>query len=815
MKLKKRVFAGFFALFLVIQCFYGTDFNLLKVQPVYADDAQVEPLSTPSNVNVNVYNNSAFVVSWDYVSGAVNYEVSLDNSIYSTSANMYTFSNLSPNNPYTVKVRAINASGFSEWSTEIVKYTLLDTPTNLVTTTASSISVGLTWDAVSGATGYEIYRNSTLAGTSTTNTFVDTGVSANSRYKYKVKAFNATLNVSVFSNVCIINTPTEIPPIPNNIDALISDKSMMVTWGSIPTATSYEISFDGNVTTTTMPFSLYNDLEPNTRHVVKVRAINYNGNSDWSSEMIKYTLLTVPSNLIVKPRSSSACLTWDAVSGATGYEIYRDDILIGTCNTNTYNDNGLIAGNTYVYKVKAYSNDGNSSMLSAPCSATTVTAVAPAAPENVKVETTSKTLIISWDSVSTAEGYEVSLDGNIQNVTATSCAFSDLAPNSCHKLKVRAINTAIDGAWSEEVTKYTLLETPAIFEATTKSSISIDLAWDAVDGATSYDIERNGELFSGITTTKNSFNNLTPNTRYEFRIRAIGDSNESNWSNKISAMTKLDTPTKINKIIKATSIYLSWDEVKDATGYDIEVDGVIEDNTSKLFYNHSNLTIGTEHKYRIRAKTAENYGEWSEEIVAIAKPAAPQNLETMPLANDIILTWESIEGASSYDVCIDNTIIENVSNTYYKHLNLQSAQTHTYKVRARFLSVEGDWSSEISESTPALNAVVCKVSTNKDKLFNISVNTSNKQYHEQKIFTITYNTTEVELVDLCTLTPEKELIAGDITAANLVITKSVSGEIVFSLKNPHLLDEDVTGIINVIQFKSKIDGKTSINIQLN
>ncbi len=544
MKLQKRLFAGILALFLVIQCFYGTGFNLLKVLPVYADDTQVEHLSTPANVNVNVYNNSAFVVGWDYVSGAENYEVSLDNSIYTTSANMYTFSDLSPNNPYTVKVRAINSSGFSEWSTEIVKYTLLDTPTNLVTTTASSISVGLTWDAVSGATGYEIYRDSTLVGTADSNTFIDNGVSANLRYKYKVKAFNDTGNVSVFSAECIIYTTTEIPPIPNYIDALITDKSMMVTWGSIPIATSYEISFDGNVRTTTMPFSLYNDLEPNTRHVVKVRAINYNGNSDWSSEIVKYTLLTVPSNLVVRPRSSSACLTWDAVSGATGYEIYRDDILIGTCNTNTYNDNGLIAGNTYVYKVKAYDNDGNSSILSDPCTATTVIAVAPAAPENVKVETTSKTLTISWDSVSTAESYEVSIDGNINNETSTSHTFSDLAPNSCHKLKVRAINTAIDGAWSEEITKYTLLETPAISEATTTSSISIDLAWNAVDGATSYDIEKNGELFSGITATKNLFNNLTPNTSYEFRIRAIGENNESNWSNKISVMTKEFSITK-------------------------------------------------------------------------------------------------------------------------------------------------------------------------------------------------------------------------------------------------------------------------------
>ena len=56
---------------------------------------------------------------------------------------------------------------------------------------ATANSVTLTWSVVGGASSYNVYRNSTLAGSSAGTTFVDHGLAANSTYQYTVRAVNA------------------------------------------------------------------------------------------------------------------------------------------------------------------------------------------------------------------------------------------------------------------------------------------------------------------------------------------------------------------------------------------------------------------------------------------------------------------------------------------------------------------------------------------------------------------------------------------------------------------------------------------------
>ncbi|MBV9494028.1 MAG: hypothetical protein JOZ54_07260, partial [Acidobacteria bacterium] len=69
------------------------------------------------------------------------------------------------------------------------------TPQNVNAQATGTNSVRVTWNAVSGATGYEIYRKSpggsfVLVGTSGTNGFTDTTVAANTAYLYRVRALN-------------------------------------------------------------------------------------------------------------------------------------------------------------------------------------------------------------------------------------------------------------------------------------------------------------------------------------------------------------------------------------------------------------------------------------------------------------------------------------------------------------------------------------------------------------------------------------------------------------------------------------------------
>jgi cellulose 1,4-beta-cellobiosidase len=76
-------------------------------------------------------------------------------------------------------------------------------PTSLSVTGTTSGSVSLSWAASTddtGVTGYDVYRNGSLVGTSAVTSFTDAGLSASTSYTYTVKAYDAAGNLSAASN---------------------------------------------------------------------------------------------------------------------------------------------------------------------------------------------------------------------------------------------------------------------------------------------------------------------------------------------------------------------------------------------------------------------------------------------------------------------------------------------------------------------------------------------------------------------------------------------------------------------------------------
>ena len=74
---------------------------------------------------------------------------------------------------------------------------------------ASGTTVTLTWSPSTdniGVRAYDIYRDSTRAGTSTVTSFIDSGLSANSSLSYYVVARDAQANVSARSNTATVST---------------------------------------------------------------------------------------------------------------------------------------------------------------------------------------------------------------------------------------------------------------------------------------------------------------------------------------------------------------------------------------------------------------------------------------------------------------------------------------------------------------------------------------------------------------------------------------------------------------------------------
>ena len=332
----------------------------------------MEVLPAPSDLTAKASCDS-LLVSFSPVDGAESYEVSLDDNIISTTGSSLAIDNLASNTRHVLKVRSLGSQGNSEWGDSVTVYTLLAPPSRLVAT-VSGTAINLTWDASEGAATYEIYRNAASIGTSDTNTYTDAGLSYGQTYVYTVKAYSAQGNESEPSSASAPCEIMEAPAVPADISVISTDKTITISFQPSDRAAGYDISLDGIISHTSQPGCTIGELTPNRQYAVRVRAVNGGGSSQWSSEIYKYTLLSTPENAAAVPSMTSVELKWGPVEGADSYEIYRDDVQIGTAASNIYSDTGLLQGKTYTYKIKAKNEAGNESAYSAAVTEATLAA---------------------------------------------------------------------------------------------------------------------------------------------------------------------------------------------------------------------------------------------------------------------------------------------------------------------------------------------------------------------------------------------------------------------------------------------------------
>ncbi|MCB4791279.1 MAG: MBL fold metallo-hydrolase [Elusimicrobia bacterium] len=83
------------------------------------------------------------------------------------------------------------------------------TPSNLAAIAVSSTSISLTWAASTdnvGVTGYQIIRDGSYLASTTSLTYLDTGLTPSTPYSYTVKAYDAAGNISTQSNTATATT---------------------------------------------------------------------------------------------------------------------------------------------------------------------------------------------------------------------------------------------------------------------------------------------------------------------------------------------------------------------------------------------------------------------------------------------------------------------------------------------------------------------------------------------------------------------------------------------------------------------------------
>lgn len=101
-----------------------------------------------------------------------------------------------------------------------------------------------------------------------------------------------------------------------------------------------------------------------------------------------------------------------------------------------------------------------------------------------------------------------------------------------------------------------------------------------------------------------------------------------------------------------------------------------------------------------------------------------------------------------------------------------------------------------------------------NKEINLVTTAENMPPNDDGQYTITYNPSKLELIDLCSLTYKKELTAGAIngTSITIVSVDTSKGEIVF--KNPNADMENVSKVLNSVKFKGLVSGEqTAVTVK--
>ena len=584
-------------------------------------------------------------------------------------------------------------------------------------------SLTLKWNAVTDATGYEIYRAGTdgkysKITTVTSTSYVDTNVKNNTQYSYKIKAYNAA-GASAFSTAVSLKK-TQISV--SNLKADANGSKVQLSWtGGVTGAEGYVI---------------YRRTEE-SKSYTEIGRTSGNTYSDTISAGIKYyytvavysgsrtegkcpevgvMYLATPSGLSVSNTIASLTLKWNAVTDATGYEIYRAGTdgkysKITTVTSTSYVDTNVKNNTQYSYKIKAYNAAGASAFSTAVSLKKTQISVS-----NLKADANGSKVQLSWTGgVTGAEGYV------IYRRTEESKSYTEIGRTSGNTYS-DTISAGIKyyytvAVYSGSRTEGKCPEVGVMYLATpsglsvSNTIASLTLKWNAVKGATGYEIYRAGTdgKYSKITTvTSTSYvdTSVKNNTEYSYRIKAYNAAGASAFSTAVSLKKTQISVSNLKADANGSKVQLSWTGgVTGAEGYVIyrrteESKSYTEiGRTSGNTYSDT-ISAGIKYYYAVAVYSGSRTEDKCPEV-GVMYLAEPAVTGASNITSGVQVKWSKVTGATGYIVYHKGAgkgwariaDIKDGSTVNYTDTTAESGTTYTYTVRAYNKDTMSDWNS--------------------------------------------------------------------------------------------------------------------------
>jgi predicted outer membrane repeat protein len=284
---------------------------------------------------------------------------------------------LLPNTAYTFRAQARNGDGDrTPFSAESRIYTLAMAPAAATVSTGFAGQLAVRWNPNGNPTGTQYWcervGSTANSGWITSTQWLDTGLSANTLYSYRIKARNGDGVETAYSATAqaysIIESPAGVTfgtITPSTIQVKSQSTPSGLDRGSsglqFENATTGQIS---NWQHDNSTFWVSDNLQPNQSYTLRVRARNGDGiPTPWSQTTSIYSYANVPgSGAFTGVTLTSLQVQWSANGNPAGTQYVCENVTGGMTSgaiTDTAWDNINLKPNTaYTYRVKARNADG-------------------------------------------------------------------------------------------------------------------------------------------------------------------------------------------------------------------------------------------------------------------------------------------------------------------------------------------------------------------------------------------------------------------------------------------------------------------------
>ncbi len=573
--------------------------------------SEKEQITVNKNTLLNLRKED-HILKWDEINNATSYIIDIDGETQELSTNSYDMLN-ELTDSHLVKVYAQLDNNFYLSTINVTKL-------NDITDFKLENSV-FTWNKVNNADGYFVYVNNQRYDNLDSNSFVLDGGFESGEYEVRVRAYSNDSNTLLSSYTNIIET-TKLSD-----DIIITLIDGVVTWNKIDNASSYYITYGTDIyETNSNEIKITNLVGENKFTIYAVGdGVNY------VNSKITEQNITRLNNPILS--YEDGVIIWNDIDDATSYNVYVDEHIINvglnisytltnfddiytiiveavgdstnlSSHSSTYNNklnevnvsidgdgiswNKITDATNYIVKINddTYYLDSSKTLFSLEdlYQAGTYDIKVIAVEENngyinvssSNLETFDKLDVvtnirnedgfITWDEVINATSYKVTIGSStyISNTNIFNASY--MVEIDEQEVSVKALN-GIDHINSNDSSKVAFEILDAV------GSISINdgvLSWNAITNASKYIILVNG-IEVEITNTIFVLDEAYESETYDIQIRAIGSNNylSSKYTNVLT-LNKLETPGEA----WIEDGYLVIDEVPNASGYRLEINGV-------------------------------------------------------------------------------------------------------------------------------------------------------------------------------------------------------------------------------------------------